>query len=280
MALALQNEKILEISRMKTDFLANMSHELRTPLNGILALSELLRDEVSGPLPNDEQRKQAAMIHQSGQTLLRLINDILDLSRIEAGRIEIRYESVDLRQLLQRALEEVRPLADRKSLDLHLSLNAGPDLWVDSTRVQQVFVNIVGNAIKFTERGRVSVRSRIDPEEERLTVVVEDTGIGIAPQDHEKIFQEFRQVDGSATRRFGGTGLGLSISRRLARLMGGNIELVSDLGQGSRFTFWTPAFREQPKLPQIDSASRRITLLEQTQVEYDGPEEDYGLNAA
>jgi len=278
MALALQNEKILEISRMKTDFLANMSHELRTPLNGILALSELLRDEASGPLASEEQRKQAGMIHQSGQTLLRLINDILDLSRIEAGRVEVRYEPVNLRQLLHRAVEEVRPLADRKSLDLYLSLDSGPDLWVDPVRVQQVFVNLVGNAIKFTERGRVSVRSLIDPGEERLTVVVEDTGIGIAPQDHEKVFQEFRQVDGSATRRFGGTGLGLSISRRLARLMGGDIELVSDLGQGSRFTFWTPAFREKPKLPQIDSTARRITLLERGHTEQHEPDEEDGYD--
>lgn len=281
-ALALQNEKVLEISRMKTDFLANMSHELRTPLNGILALSELLRDEVSGPLANEEQKKQAAMINQSGQSLLRLINDILDLSRIEAGRIEIRYEKTDLRKMLQSAVEEVRPLADRKSLDLSVTIDSGPELWVDPARVQQVFVNLVGNAIKFTERGRVSVTVRADTDDERLAVTVEDTGMGIAPQDHEKIFQEFRQVDGSATRRFGGTGLGLSISRRLARLMGGDIELVSDLGQGSRFTFWTPAFREQPKLPQIDSASRRVTLLDQSGVERvesdDG--EDLSLDAA
>jgi signal transduction histidine kinase len=246
-ALALQNDRVVEASRMKSDFVANMSHELRTPLNAILALSELLRDEVTGPLRNDEQRWQLDLIHQGGENLLRLINDVLDLSRVEAGKVELRPELTDTAGLLRTVAEEMRPLARQKGLDLHLETPGGIPLWYDVDRVTQVLRNLIGNAVKFTERGWVRVAGCIDPEEERLTFWVEDTGIGVAPRDHDAVFQEFRQVDGSVTRRYGGTGLGLAISRRLVRLMGGELALRSDLGQGATFTFWIPAFRERPE---------------------------------
>jgi signal transduction histidine kinase len=246
-ALAVQNDSVVEASRMKSDFVANMSHELRTPLNAILALSELLRDEVTGPLPVEEQRVQLDLIHQGGENLLRLINDVLDLSRVEAGKVDLRPELTDTTGLLRMVTEEMRPLARQKGLDLRLEVSEATPLWYDAGRVTQVLRNLIGNAVKFTERGWVRVAGRVDPDEERLTFWVEDTGIGVAPRDHDAVFQEFRQVDGSATRRHGGTGLGLAISRRLVRLMGGELALRSDLGHGSTFTFWISAFRERPE---------------------------------
>ncbi len=246
-ALAMQNDRVVEASRMKSDFVANMSHELRTPLNAILALSELLRDEVTGPLGNDEQRQQLELIHQGGENLLHLINDVLDLSRVEAGKVDLRPEATDTAGLLRAVVDEMRPLARQKGLDLRLEVPEGAPLWYDADRVTQVLRNLIGNAVKFTERGWVRVAGCADADEERLTVWVEDTGIGVAPRDHEAVFQEFRQVDGSLTRRHGGTGLGLAISRRLVRVMGGDLTLRSDLGQGATFTFWIPAFRERPE---------------------------------
>lgn len=246
-ALAVQNDQVVEASRMKSDFVANMSHELRTPLNAILALSELLREEVTGPLPAPEQRVQLDLIHQGGENLLRLINDVLDLSRVEAGKVDLRPELTDTAGLLRTVTEEMRPLARQKGLELRLEVPEATPLWYDADRVTQVLRNLIGNAVKFTERGWVRVVGRVDPDEERLTFWVEDTGIGVAPRDHDAVFQEFRQVDGSATRRHGGTGLGLAISRRLVRLMGGELALRSDLGQGATFTFWISAFRERPE---------------------------------
>jgi signal transduction histidine kinase len=246
-ALAVQNERVVEASRLKSDFVANMSHELRTPLNAILALSELLRDEITGPLQNDEQRQQLDLIRQGGENLLRLINDVLDLSRVEAGKVDLRSALTDTADLLRAVTEEMRPLVRRKGLELRLEAPESASLWFDADRVTQVLRNLIGNAVKFTERGWVRVAGCVDVDEERLTFWVEDTGIGVAPRDHEAVFQEFRQVDGSATRRHGGTGLGLAISRRLVRLMGGELALRSDLGQGATFTFWIPAFRERPE---------------------------------
>lgn len=246
-ALAMQNDHVVEASRMKSDFVANMSHELRTPLNAILALSELLREEVTGPLPVKEQRVQLDLIHQGGENLLRLINDVLDLSRVEAGKVDLRPTRNDTAELLRTVVEEMRPLARQKGLDLRLEVPEATPLWYDADRVIQVLRNLIGNAVKFTERGWVRVAGLVDPDEERLTFWVEDTGIGVAPRDHDAVFQEFRQVDGSATRRHGGTGLGLAISRRLVRLMGGELALRSDLGQGATFTFWISAFRERPE---------------------------------
>ena len=266
-ALAVQNDQVVEASRMKSDFVANMSHELRTPLNAILALSELLREEVTGPLPAAEQRVQLDLIHQGGENLLRLINDVLDLSRVEAGKVDLRPELTDTAGLLRTVTEEMRPLARQKGLDLRLEVPEATPLWYDADRVTQVLRNLIGNAVKFTERGWVRVVGRVDPDEERLTFWVEDTGIGVAPRDHDAVFQEFRQVDGSATRRHGGTGLGLAISRRLVRLMGGELALRSDLGQGATFTFWISAFRERPEHIGAPEPTSVLDLTEGSSVE-------------
>lgn len=263
--LGVQNERVLEASRLKSDFVANISHELRTPLNAILALSELLRDEVTGPLANDDQRHQLGLIRQGGENLLRLINDLLDLSRIEAGKVEVKPQATAAARLLSTVADEMRPLAAQKGLELRLEVPEETPLWFDPDKAGQVLRNLVGNAIKFTERGWVRLSGRVDPEEERITFWVEDTGIGIAPQDQESVFHEFRQVDGSATRRHGGTGLGLAISRRLVRLMGGEIHVRSDLGQGSVFTFWVPAWQQSPsRLPgQQPVVSRNVLDLDE-----------------
>lgn len=242
MALAFQNEKVMEVSRLKSAFLANMSHELRTPLNAILALSELLRDGVTGPLANDEQLAQVTMIHESGENLLRLINDVLDLSKIEAGKMEIRHEECDIQEVVRAAVATMQPLAATKDLELTVSCAGEGRGWIDPDRLRQVILNLIGNAVKFTDKGSVQVISRLDESTSTLEVSVRDTGQGIAPEDQERIFQEFRQVDGSATRRHGGTGLGLSICRRLLALMGGEIGVQSRVGHGSTFTFTMPVF--------------------------------------
>ncbi len=259
LALAVQNERVTEMSRLKSAFLANMSHELRTPLNAILALSELLGDEVSGPLTTDDQRKQVTMIHQSGQNLLRLINDVLDLSKIEAGRMEIRYEEVEPARMLHETAEELRALAASKNLIYHLKVEGEGQAWIDPDRVRQIFLNLVGNAIKFTERGRVEIDIRFDAAEESLALAIKDTGVGIAAEDQETIFDEFRQVDGSTTRRFGGTGLGLAICRRLTQLMGGEIKVTSEIGSGSCFTVLLPAPRQMPKAIGVEPDAFEMT---------------------
>jgi signal transduction histidine kinase len=245
-ALAQQSEKALEASRLKSAFLANMSHELRTPLNAILALSELLSDEVTGPLENDEQRNQIQMIHQSGENLLRLISDVLDLSKIEAGRMEIHYEETDIQKSVLQAAEQMRGLAANKGIEYRIRLEGEGTGWADADRIRQVMANLVANAVKFTERGFVEITSQLDLGGEQLSIAVRDSGIGIAADNHERIFQEFRQVDGSASRRFGGTGLGLAISRRLARLMGGDVSIASEAGKGSVFTLTVPVYRQKP----------------------------------
>ncbi len=237
-ALKMQNEQVLEANRLKGTFLANVSHELRTPLNAILALSELLTDGSAGEL-SEEQRSHCEMIFRSGTGLLRLINDILDLSKIEAGRLEILPIPCNIIEEIRRAAIEIQPMAAARGIDLRISVVEGPIVFVDSDRVRQIFVNLLGNAIKFTERGYVEVSASIDPSG-YLLASVRDTGIGIARNHLESIFQEFRQLDSSPARRFGGTGLGLSISRRLADLMGGEIDVESAVGRGSHFRVKIP----------------------------------------
>jgi signal transduction histidine kinase len=233
-ALEMQTERALDASRLKSAFLANVSHELRTPLNAILALSEMMKDGIAGDL-TEEQHAHVTMIHRSGSGLLRLINDVLDLSKIEAGRMELDLGPCDILDDLRRAAIEMQPLAAAKGLDLRIRIDRGRRVRLDTDRVRQILVNLLGNAIKFTERGYVEVDARIDPDRGELQLSVRDTGIGIAPEDLRSIFQEFQQADNSPSRRFGGTGLGLTISHRLAEMMGGTIVVESVLGRGSHF---------------------------------------------
>ncbi len=240
LALAFQNEKVIEADRLKSSFFASVSHELRTPLNAILALTDMLREEIAGPLTG-EQRKHLAMVHASGENLLALINEVLDLSRIEAGRMDLRPEDVRVIDCLSEAAEQLRPLAEAKGLSLFVECNgAGRLVRVDSAKARQVLVNLLGNAIKFTEQGSVSVRFQLLEKENLLSVEVEDTGPGIAPEHQHEIFLEFHRVETGPVSRQKGTGLGLAVSRQMVNLMGGDIWLDSMVGRGSRFAFVVP----------------------------------------
>jgi signal transduction histidine kinase len=225
-------------NRAKTEFLSNMSHELRTPLNAIIGFSEVLLERMFGEL-GDKQDEYLRDILASGQHLLSLINDILDLSKIEAGRMELELAAFSLPAAIQNALILVRERAARRSIDLAVELDARiEDLTADERKVKQVLLNLLSNAIKFTpEGGRISVRTRL--MNGRVQVAVSDTGIGIAEEDHAAVFEEFRQVGTSEARRQG-TGLGLALSRKFIELHGGTIGLVSRFGEGSTFTFEVP----------------------------------------
>jgi CheY-like chemotaxis protein/two-component sensor histidine kinase len=215
-----------------------MSHEIRTPLNSVLALSQLLRDGVAGGL-TPGQRQYLEVIERNGQNLLRLINDILDLSRIEAGHLEMDTQTVDLAPHIRAIAAELAPLAMAKELDIVVKLPESlPIVRCDTDRVRQILNNLIGNAIKFTETGTVQVTT--EARANALAVSVIDTGVGIPEADLNKIFREFFQVDQTLARRQGGTGLGLAIASRLAQLMGGDIAVTSIVGHGSRFTLTLP----------------------------------------
>ena len=246
--LALANEaiegkarEVLRASQYKSEFLANMSHELRTPLNSALILSKLLADNPGGNL-TEEQVKFARTIHTSGTDLLTLINDILDLSKIEAGHVEVRGEAFPVEGLLGDLSALFTPVATEKGLSLAVSASADCPAVIESDRqrLEQVLKNLLSNALKFTESGGVTLDVR-QAHDGTIVFSVSDTGIGIAPDQQARIFDAFQQADGSISRRYGGTGLGLSISLELARLLGGNISVTSHPGQGSTFTLIVPA---------------------------------------
>jgi len=228
-------------SRYKSEFLANMSHELRTPLNSALILAKLLSDNRTGNL-TPEQVQFASNIYTAGNDLLALINDILDLAKIEAGKTEVNVEVVPLARHLEGIESRFREMARSKGLSLDVSIAPGcPEtIETDPQRVQQILSNLLSNAVKFTEQGSISVRATAAGDG-RIAISVQDTGIGIPLEQHEAIFEAFRQADGTTNRRFGGTGLGLSISRELASLLGGEIRLESAPREGSRFTLTLPA---------------------------------------
>jgi signal transduction histidine kinase len=224
--------------RMKSAFLATMSHELRTPLNSIIGFTGILLQELAGPL-NPEQRKQMSIVRDSSAHLLELINDVLDLSKIEAGQLRVDHEPVDLEAVTRKVAAAVQPLAERKGLALDWTVEPGlAPIASDRRRVEQILTNLVGNAIKFTEAGSVRIQAAAEGPMVRLDVT--DTGIGIAPGDLERLFEPFVQVDSGLTRKYVGTGLGLSICKRLAGLLGGRIQVASTIGAGSTFSVLLP----------------------------------------
>jgi CheY-like chemotaxis protein/signal transduction histidine kinase len=238
--LALERKAAERASSHKSEFLANMSHELRTPLNSSLILARLLADNKEGNL-NADQVRSAETIYAAGNDLLLLINDILDLAKIEAGRADVAREHVSLGRLLGGLEQAFRPVASQRQLDFQLAVAEGtPERFIsDARRVEQILKNLLSNAFKFTERGDVRLAVSATGADE-LCFVVSDTGIGIAPDQREVIFEAFRQADGTTSRKYGGTGLGLSISRELSHLLGGRIELESEPGRGSRFSLRLP----------------------------------------
>jgi len=235
------NRNLETASQHKSEFLANMSHELRTPLNAIIGFSEVLTDRMFGEL-NGKQDEYLKDIYASGTHLLSLINDILDLSKIEAGRMELELTDFDLPTALDNALILVRERAQRRSLTLDKDLDAGVgQIQGDERKIRQVVLNLLSNAIKFTpEGGRIELAAV--PKDGLVEVSVSDTGVGIAPEDQDKVFEEFRQV-GTADKKAEGTGLGLTLCRKFTELHGGKIWVKSAVGQGSTFTFTIPVSR-------------------------------------
>jgi signal transduction histidine kinase len=222
----------------KSEFLANMSHELRTPLNAILGYTELILDDIYGAVPEKIQ-EVLARLEKNGRHLLNLINDVLDLSKIEAGRLSLSLNEYSMEEVLKMVSNSVEALLAEK--DLELKVEVPKDLVIgkgDEQRIAQVMLNLVGNAIKFTDEGEVKVE--VNVANETFLVSVHDTGPGITEADQQKIFDEFRQADGSSTRKKGGTGLGLSISKKIINMHGGRIWVESTLGRGSIFHFTLP----------------------------------------
>ncbi len=235
--LASANERLIELDKLKSLFLASMSHELRTPLNSILGFTGLLLMRMSGPL-NAEQGKQLAMVQSSASHLLGLINEILDISKIESGRVDLAVESFSLAGLVEETLKAVTPLAEAKGLGLAAQVPPDVTLTSDRRRVKQVLVNLLGNAIKFSDQGTVRVEAVSAPD--RVTVGVIDNGIGIRREDLDKLFLAFGQIDMSSTKKYEGTGLGLYLSKKILTLLGGTISVASEYGHGTTFTFTLP----------------------------------------
>ncbi|WP_271409122.1 response regulator [Pseudomonas sp. Q1-7] len=250
-----QAEQLMLANRYKSEFLANMSHELRTPLNSILILSDQLRQNMVGNL-TEKQTRHADIVHRAGSDLLQLINDVLDLAKVEAGRMQLKLEPLNVQDMLAELDGSLRPMAEIKGLRLSTHVQAGVPRVIHSDRVRlhQILRNLLSNALKFTEQGEVELSVELDPaaatdEREVLRFAVRDTGIGIPEEQHERIFQAFQQIDGSTSRRFGGTGLGLAITRQLVLALDGDISLESVPGRGSRFIVRLPVAvaASQPK---------------------------------
>jgi two-component system, chemotaxis family, sensor kinase CheA len=269
--------ELQQSSTYKSEFLANMSHELRTPLNSILLLSEMMLDDQENAL-SEEQKEFSRVIHSSGQDLLNLINDILDLSKVEAGKLEVNFEEVFLTEFADRMERQFAQVANNKEIDFTVTLsdNITPIIYTDEQRLQQIVKNLLSNAFKFTEKGSVSVK--IEKSDERETLgcplaghsdtwvkfTVTDSGIGIPKEKQQMIFEAFQQVDGAIMRKYGGTGLGLSISREFSQLLGGLCKVESQEGKGSTFTIIIPNLPEgYPSVNEYAMHSQVAVSVEQ-----------------
>jgi signal transduction histidine kinase/CheY-like chemotaxis protein len=235
-----KNREVERATRLKSQFLASMSHELRTPLNAIIGFSDLLHEQTAGQL-NDKQKRFVNHIKQGSSHLLQLINDILDLSKIEAGQLELRCENFQIQDALPEVLSTIRPLTMVKNIQLDQSFEDATSVYADRVRFKQILYNLLSNAVKFTPKGGC-IGIHCSRHEDSVSIAVSDTGIGIRPEDQALVFEEFRQVEGNGVA--GGTGLGLAITKRLVEQQGGKIFLESRVGEGSRFTFSLPAGAE------------------------------------
>ena len=256
-------EEALAASRVKSQFLANTSHEIRTPMNGILGAAVLLGESPLAP----EQREYVEVLQQSAQGLLGVIDDVLDLSKIEAGRLDLEAVPLSLADVVEAARAPIAPQAARKGISLTVSVAPGLALWRrgDPTRLRQVLLNLLGNAVKFTEAGAVTLRVEAGDGADAVRFTVDDTGIGISPERVAGVFEAFTQADGSTTRRYGGTGLGLTISRELVARMGGALTVTSAVGVGSSFAFTAslpPCEAPTGRVVRLSAApARRLSLL-------------------
>ncbi len=243
--LAVQKEKAEDSTRLKSQFLASMSHELRTPMNSILGLTELILDKAQ---MSGKNRERLEVVLKSGQRLMSLINDILDLSKIEAGKMEIHEEDLLLEEIIEEVTNTATPLALDKGLSFSVKRNCNTRIIIntDRGRVTQVLINLIGNAIKFTQKGKIELSISFN-QEKMLVFAISDTGIGISEENKKIIFEEFRQIDGTTTRKYSGTGLGLAISKKILDLLGGKIWVASVEGEGSVFSFTIPIKYEQEK---------------------------------
>jgi PAS domain S-box-containing protein len=235
-----QHIALEQASALKSQFLANMSHEFRTPLNAILGYTHMLLNGVTGPI-SDHQRKSLSRIDSNSRHLLALINDILDITRIEAGRMPLNLSSFQIPELVDEVMAELEPIIKRSSLTVRSNMSRSlRPLKSDRQKVKQVVLNLLSNALKFTPSGSVTIAAAYDQDGKIVAISVHDSGVGIPSEDQAKVFEDFRQLDTSPARGYGGTGLGLSICRRLAQMLGGSIELVSQVGRGSTFTLKLP----------------------------------------
>jgi len=232
-----RNIELFKANKIKSEFLANISHEFRTPLNAILGFAQVLREK-PGILKKDKAQRYAENIITGGNRLLNMINDLLDLAKTEAGKMELHIEKASVKQLCKALIASFSLLTKKKKIKVKLiTADNIPPLMTDAGKVQQILYNFLSNAIKFTpQRGRIEIRASLLPDENTVRIEVADTGCGIAEADREKIFEKFRQTDGSITRETAGSGLGLTISRDLAAMLAGSIGLESELDKGS--TFW------------------------------------------
>ena len=262
--LARTNLALFESNKLKGDFLATMSHELRTPLNSILGFSDVL---LSNDGLNDKQRRWVANIQTGGQKLLALVNDLLDLAKIEAGKMQVRIDQFRFQDICESLLNMFRPLAEKKNIDLRSQIEPDiPMVRQDLTKMQQILQNLLSNAIKFTpEGGRVTLTAEADTK--YLTIQVIDTGVGVAKEEQDLVFQKFRQSGNPMTREHEGTGLGLSIVRELCKLLDGEVTLQSELGRGSTFTIRVPMqLSDEPRL-EFDLAAEQVDLARAQRVD-------------
>jgi PAS domain S-box-containing protein len=263
--LEIANKRLQEASQAKSEFLANMSHELRTPLNSIIGFSEVLFERTFGDL-NDRQSRYVKNIHTSGKHLLNLINDILDLSKVEAGKIELKYEEVVLNDIFNECQTLVTSMAKKKNIMLNFKVEDIQKIDVDPIRFKQIMYNLLSNAIKFTpEGGMVNVEAK--PSDEMIEISVKDTGIGIAKEHYEKVFEEFTQIENPYTKQYKGTGLGLPLTKRLVELHGGKIWVESEVRKGSTFTFTIPMKRiklitREEEIPSLKEDKPIILVIE------------------
>jgi len=270
-----KTEQVKTADRLKSEFVSNMSHELRTPLNVLLGLTNLMAEGNTGAI-NEKQKEYLEIIERNGKNLLQLINDVLDLSRVESGKMDLSMSKIQLKEFIQGVSSAIMPLVEKKNLPLKVDVDDDIVMYADADKLRQILVNLLGNAAKFTDKGGIGIRARVEAGRvhDHVIIEVKDTGIGMPHEALEHIFDPFRQVDGSSTREHEGTGLGLNICTKLVNLMGGKIEVESESGKGSIFSVTIKKDRRNKLRPTQDEWQKKVrdALLQETEVAEKAPE--------